>query len=197
MCTIKCTPKQVTYLYAKVGPMLHQQRSHIQMRFEYAAQNKCNFFSSKLNMGDNIFCCPDREVGHKTNKRSTNKIRATKRFVAVVRHGPRKQESRPKSRIAQPMGDENFRGPSTPGPRKQESRPNLSVWVTKFFRGPRTPGLRNLYRGPKLRLGDEMFRGTSPIWATECCFAAQSERMGEENFRGPKSYLGRESTFDA
>jgi len=90
ICTIKCTPKQVTYLYAKVGPILHQQRSHIQMRFEHAAQNKCNFFSSELNKGDNIFRRPDREMGHKTKKRSTNKIRATKRFVAVVRHGPRK-----------------------------------------------------------------------------------------------------------
>ena len=95
ICTIKCTPKQVTYLSAKVGAMLHQQRSQIQRGSN--TQHKTNVtFCSELDMGDNIFRRPDRVMGHKTKKHSTNKIRATKRFTALVRHGPRKPESRPK-----------------------------------------------------------------------------------------------------
>jgi len=122
-------------------------------------QHKTNviFFSSELNMGDNIFRRLDREVGHKTNKRSTNKIRATKRFVAVVRHGPRKQESRPKSRITQRMGDEHFRGPSMTWPRKQESRPKVSVWATKFFIALVRLGHGILYRDRKLACGRRNF----------------------------------------
>jgi len=95
MCIIKCTPK---YLYAKVGRCYTDKGPTY--RWGSNMQHKTNVI---------FFRCLDREVGQKTNKRSTNK------------------QSRPISRITQPMGDENFRRPSVPGPRQEESRPKSRI----------------------------------------------------------------------
>ena len=102
VCTIKCTPKQVTYLYAKgVLTMLHQQRFQVLMRFEYAAQKNIIFFL-RTEHGRRHFSSPRNGNGPQ-NQKTQHKAEisaqkqqctwATKKFVALVPCGPQKGQN--------------------------------------------------------------------------------------------------------
>ena len=90
-------------------------------------------------MGDDIFRCPDMEMGHKTKKRST------------------KQKYRPKSSSAQLMGYEKIHGPSTTRATERAKRgPKAAVHSSGAKKKKRGPYGRRKNSWPKYNMGHEM-----------------------------------------
>ena len=115
-------------------------------------------------MGDNIFRRPDRVMGHKTKKRSTNNIWATKRFATLIRHShgtgitARKNEWAMKYFIALVLwATKTGVAPSTTWATVSKFAAKNIVWATNIFVAQGSFGPRILFRRPNRHRRQNLF----------------------------------------